>query len=91
MRNTKEIKTILSVLYLINCLGDNDPKLSDVLDYAFDRIFNENTRFLLANCLGKTKEDMYPVIEQWLREDTQYHSYMERMAALRKANNNGGK
>ncbi len=32
MRNTKEIKTILSVLYLINCLGDNDRELSDLLE-----------------------------------------------------------
>ena len=78
MKNTKEIKAILTAIFAINMTGGHEDKdISLILDYAFRRLFGANTNLLLLACLGKTKEQIMPEILQVLKADTQYEKYLE--------------
>lgn len=78
MKNTKEVKAILTAIFVINRTGGHEDKdISLILDYAFRRLFGANTNLLLLACLGKTKEQVMPEVMQVLRADTQYEKYLE--------------
>lgn len=77
MRNTKEIRTILTCLYCINQTGQNDRDISQIIDYAFHRLFNGNANLLILACVGKTKEQIMTEVLQILKEDTEYMKYLE--------------
>lgn len=77
MKNTKEIKTILAVLYYLNQTGDKDQMITNVLEYAFNRIFSSNTNLLLFACAGYTQEQAMPAITQILDKETQYKQYIK--------------
>lgn len=84
MRNTKEIKPILSAIYCINQCGANDEDIRMLCQYAFNRILNGSANLLSLCCIGKSKKDIMPEIEQLLKEDTQYNEYKEIRDAHRK-------
>ena len=84
MKNTKEIKTILGILFYLNRLGNKDKDIENVINYAFYRIFQTNTNLLLLACIGHTKEDAMPEIEKILKEETKYFDYIKFMEDLRK-------
>lgn len=77
MKNTKEVRTILGVLYYLNRLGNNDKDIEDVLDYAFYRLFDSNTNLLLLACVGQTKESAKPAIDEILRTQTNFNEFMK--------------
>ena len=77
MRNTKEIKSILTCLYCITQTGQRDKDISQIIDYAFHRLFNGNANLLTLACIGKTKDVIMPEIKQILDEDTEYNKYLE--------------
>ena len=77
MRNTKEIKSILTCLYCINQTGNRDKDISQIIDYALHRIYNGTANLLTLACIGKTKEQIMPEIKQILDEDTEYSKYLE--------------
>ncbi len=84
MKNTKEIRTILAVLYYLNRLGNNDQDIENLINYAFSRIFEQNTYTLMIACIGHTKETAMSEINKILEEDTKYHEYIQRKEALKK-------
>ena len=77
MKNTKEIKTILSVLYYLNQTGNKDRMITNVLEYAFNRIFSSNANLLLFACAGYTQEQAMPAIIQILEKETQYKQFIK--------------
>ncbi|MGN0782840.1 MAG: hypothetical protein ACI4M0_00565 [Christensenellales bacterium] len=81
MKNTKEIRTIFAVLYYLNRLGNRDTDIENLINYAFDRIFNQNTNLLMLACIGRTKETAMDEINQILKEDTQFHEFIKRQEA----------
>ena len=79
MRNLKELRTILSCLYYINRTSENEnTDIKNLIEYAFDRIFNCNTNLLMLACLGHTKETAMPEILNILKQDTEYHKFIQR-------------
>ena len=70
MRNLKEVRPLLSAIYCINRTGSKDEDIEKILDYAFNRLFNQNTNLLKLACIGRTKEDSMQEIKQILKEDT---------------------
>lgn len=70
MRNTKEIRAILTAIYCINRIGNQDEDIEKILRYAFQRILDTNTNLLILACAGRTKKDAMPEIIQVLKEDT---------------------
>lgn len=70
MRNLKEVRPLLSAIYCINRTGSKDEDIEKILDYAFRRLFDQNTNLLKLACIGRTKEDSMPEIKQILKEDT---------------------
>lgn len=82
MRNTKELKPILTALYCINQCGANDEDIRMLCQYAFNRILKSSANILTLCCVGKNKKDIMPEIEQLLKEDTDYIKYKEQKKSL---------
>ena len=79
MRNLRELKTILSCLFYINRISDNENvDIKNLLDYAFDRIFDCNTNLLMLACIGQTKESAMPEIFEILKAETKYYEFIKR-------------
>ena len=70
MRNLKEVRPLLTAIYCINRTGSKDEDIEKILDYAFNRLFDQNTNLLKLACVGRTKEDAMSEIKQFLKEDT---------------------
>ena len=78
MRNTKEIKALLTAIFALNRTSEHEDKdISLVLDYTFRRLFGANTNLLILSCVGKTKEQIRPEVMQVLETCTQYKKYLE--------------
>lgn len=76
MKNTKEIKAILTAIFAINKTSEReDEDISRILDYAFLRLFESNTNLLLLACIGKRKEDIMPEVMEMLKAETQFNKY----------------
>lgn len=75
MRNETQLMPILKALFVLNRTGANDKDMSLILDYAFRTFHCCNTNILSLVCAGKTKEDMLPIVEQLLEEETNYMKY----------------
>ena len=76
MKNTKEIKAILTAIFAINKTSEREDKdISRILDYAFRRLFESNTNLLLLAYIGKRKEDIMPEVMEMLKAETQYDKY----------------
>ena len=72
MRNTKEIKPILTAIYCINFAGNKDEDIDKILKYAFRSILDSNTNLLTLACVGRDKENVEKKIKQLLQEETKY-------------------
>ncbi len=77
MKYTKELQPILTAIFAINRTnGHEDQDISLILDYAFRRLFGANTNLLTLACVGRTKEEIMPEVNQLLAE-TEYEKYLE--------------
>lgn len=78
MKNTKEIKAILTAILAINQTSEHkDLDIALIIDYAFRRMFESNTNLLTLVCVGKTKEQIMPQITELLELETNYKNYLE--------------
>ena len=76
MKNTKEIKAILTAIFAINKTSEREDKdISRILDHAFRRLFESNTNLLLLACIGKRKKDIMPEVVEMLNAETQCDKY----------------
>ena len=74
MRNTKEVRAILVAIHCINYTSKNrDTDIHKITEYAFRRFFGANTNLLSLACVGKSKEQIMPEIEQLLKLETKYN------------------
>ena len=79
MKNLKELKPILTCLYYINRTSENeDTDIRDLIEYAFERIFNCNTNLLLLACIDHTKETAMSEVLEILKQDTKFHEFLQR-------------
>ena len=78
MKNTKEVKAILTAIFCINRTSEHEDNDIDlILDYAYRRIFESNTNLLSLCCVKKTKTEIMPEVMEVLEADTQYKNYLE--------------
>ena len=78
MKNTKEVRAILTAILCINQTGEyRDEDIAKICDYAFRRLYGGNTNLLMLCCVGRTKEEIMPEIMQVLEQDTEYKKYLE--------------
>lgn len=78
MKNTKEIRAILTAIFCINQTSEHkDEDVAKICDYAFRRILDSNTNLLGLCCIQRKKEEIMPEIMQILEEDTKYMKYLE--------------
>lgn len=77
MRNTKEIKPLLTAIYCLNRVGEKDKQIDLICDYAFRRLFGANTNLLTLACIGQTKESMEQQVNELLKLETEFNKYLE--------------
>lgn len=77
MRNTKEIKTILTAIFCLNRTDKRNEQIDLICDYAFRRIFGANTNLLSLACIGHSKEDMENQVMELLEIETEFKKYLE--------------
>lgn len=77
MKNTKEVQPLLTAIFCLNRIGEQENKdITLLLDYAFRRFFGANTNLLTLTCCGK-KETVKTAVSQLLSQDTEYDKYLE--------------
>lgn len=77
MRNTKEVKPILTAIYCLNRVGEKDKNIELICDYAFRKLFGANTNLLALACIGQTKESIEQQVTELLEMETDYKKYLE--------------
>ncbi len=78
MKNTKEIKPILTAIYCINRTTENkDTDITELLKYLFLRCMDRNVNMLTLACIGKTKDRIMSEINGLLACEIQFNKYKE--------------
>ena len=72
MRNTKEIRPILTAIYCLNFVNDKNEEIDKILKYAFNSLFDCNTNLLTLACIGRTYEEAKTEILKLLQEETKF-------------------
>ena len=76
------------VIYSVTKLSENEnTDIRELIEYAFDRIFNHNTAMLMLACLGRTLEDSREELNQILKQDTKFFEYKQRRKEIRRNDN----
>ena len=78
MRNTKEIKAILTAIHCINFTSEHrDEDICNLLEYAFRRCLDSTSHIISLACIGRTKEDIMPEVQELLNQETQYAQFIK--------------
>lgn len=77
MKNTKEVQAILTAVFCLNRAGNEDKDITQILDYAFGRLFGANTNLLMLACIGQSRETIKDSVMELLEQETQYKKYLE--------------
>ena len=72
MKNTKEVKSILTAIFCLNRTSEKNEQIDLICDYAFRRLFGANTNLLSLACVGQSKEAMEQQVKVLLEQETQY-------------------
>lgn len=79
MKNTKEIQAILAAVFCLNYARQEKDEfnkdLSQIIDYAFRRIYGANTNLLILSSIGKTYEEMKQEVTELLKQETKFEDY----------------
>jgi len=76
MKNTKEVRAILTAIHCINYTSEHrDADIHKIVEYAFRRLFGANTNLISLCCIGKNKEQLLPEVMQVLDTETQFSKY----------------
>ncbi len=79
MKNSKELKAILAAIHCINFVSNHkEEDICNLVDYAIQRCFEGNTNLLSLHCIGQTKEDIMPQINELLENETKYFQFIKR-------------
>ncbi len=78
MKNTKELKPLLTAIYCINRTNGNEDKdIAELLEYLFLKCMDGNTNMLTLACIGKTKKQLMLEINELLNQETQFNKYKD--------------
>ena len=78
MKNTKEIKAILTAIHCINFTSEHkDNDIYNLIEYAFRRCFDGTGNIAILACIGQTKESIMPVIQELLEQETNYTQFIK--------------
>ncbi len=77
MKNTKEIQPILTAIFCLNRIGEQNEQIDKICDYAFRRLFGANTNLLSLACLGQSKENIENQVIELLEQETEFKKYIE--------------
>lgn len=79
MKNLKQLQPILAAIHCINQTSEHkDENIYKLLEYAFIHILEGTLDILSLYCIGKTKEEIMPEIDEMLKSETKYHEFIER-------------
>lgn len=72
MEKLKELKAILTSIYCINKTTNKDKEIANLIDYAFEKIFKSNTRYLNYVFSGQSREQVLIILDDYLEDETTY-------------------
>ena len=77
MKNTKELRTILASIAVLNRTSEkSNAEITSLVEYAFHRCFESNTNLLMLATIGQSYESMRQQVNDLLRVETRYHKEM---------------
>ena len=73
MKNTKEIQSILTSIFVLNRTAEKpDKMINDILEYAFMRCFGSNTNLLILATIGQSRLSMERQVLALLDQETKF-------------------
>lgn len=76
MKNQKELQPILTAIFALNrCSENTDPRISQILDYAFRTLYGSNTNLLILATVGYSYKEILPTVKELLEEQTNFEKY----------------
>ena len=77
MKRTKEIETILTAIFVLNHINENNEQIALLSEYALHDICEANSNMLkLLACTSK-REDLVTWVNKLLTEDTKYNDFIK--------------
>ena len=77
MKRTKEIETILTAIFVLNHINENNEQIALLSEYALHDICEANSNMIkLLSCTNK-KEDLETWVNKLLTEDTKYNDFIK--------------
>ena len=77
MKRTKEIETILTAIFVLNHINENNEQIALLSEYALHDICEANSNMIkLIACSGK-KQDLITYVNKFLAEDTKYNDFIK--------------
>ena len=91
MKRTKEIETILTAIFVLNHINENNEQIALLSEYALHDICEANSNMVkLITCTGN-KADLTTWIKNLLENDTKYNDFLRLKEYYKKEQKNDGK
>ena len=77
MKRIKEIETILTAIFVLNHINDNNEQIALLSEYALHDICETNSNMIKLITYSGNKQDLITYINKLLTEDTKYNDFIK--------------
>ena len=77
MKRIKEIETILTAIFVLNHINDNNEQIALLSEYALHDICEANSNMIKLIACSGNKQDLITYINKLLTEDTKYNDFIK--------------
>ena len=77
MKRIKEIETILTAIFVLNHINDNNEQIALLSEYALHDICEANSNMIKLIACSGNKQDLITYINKFLTEDTKYNDFIK--------------
>lgn len=77
MKRIKEIETILTAIFVLNHINDNNEQIALLSEYALHDICETNSNMIKLIACSGNKQDLITYINKFLTENTKYNDFIK--------------
>lgn len=77
MKRTKEIETILTAIFVLNHINENNEQIALLSEYALHDICEANSNMLKLLAFTSKREDLVTWVNKLITEDTKYNDFIK--------------
>lgn len=77
MKRIKEIETILTAIFVLNHINENNEQIALLSEYALHDICEANSNMLKLLAFTSKREDLVTWVNKLLTEDTKYNDFIK--------------